>query len=66
MGPLRISRRTHHTGFAPLLARIADGNVFRVVEQAPGVIEPDPYLSDYGSTAAPLGGVPRRFKVVGQ
>jgi branched-chain amino acid transport system substrate-binding protein len=68
MGPLRISGRTHHTGFAPLLARIVDGNVFRVVEHAPAVIEPDPYLSEYGSTAAAPNdepGTAHRLRLVG-
>ena len=33
--------------FAPLLARIAEGNIFNVVESAGVPIEPDPYLADY-------------------
>lgn len=47
MGPLRVDARTHHTAFAPLLARIAEGNTFEVVERAPAAIMPDPYLADY-------------------
>jgi branched-chain amino acid transport system substrate-binding protein len=47
MGELTISRQTRHTAFAPLLARIAEGNIFHVVERARAPIEPDPYLADY-------------------
>lgn len=47
LGDLTISARTRHTAFAPLLATIAPGNTFEIVERAPQSIEPDPYLSRY-------------------
>jgi branched-chain amino acid transport system substrate-binding protein len=67
MGALTVSNRTHHTAFAPLLAKIGEGNIFRVVERAPAAIEPDPYLSDYVSGATATAGEPlvRRLRVVG-
>jgi branched-chain amino acid transport system substrate-binding protein len=63
IGPLRISGRTLHTSFAPLLATISENNTFRVVERAPQAIEPDPYLSEYVAGAAASG--VRRLRVVG-
>lgn len=53
MGPLTVSARTRHTAFSPLLARIAPGGVFRLVEPPGRVVEPDPYLADY---PAPVSG----------
>ena len=47
MGDLTISAQTRHTAFAPLLARIAEGNIFSVVERASLPVDPDPYLADY-------------------
>jgi branched-chain amino acid transport system substrate-binding protein len=47
MGDLTISAQTRHTAFAPLLARIAEGNIFSVMESASIPIDPDPYLADY-------------------
>lgn len=56
LGELSISGRTRHTTFTPLLARIAAGNTFDIVERAADPIEPDPYLSDYVSPAEPSAG----------
>ncbi|MCP4386000.1 MAG: transporter substrate-binding domain-containing protein [Hyphomicrobiales bacterium] len=47
LGRLTVSARTRHTAFAPLLATIAPGNTFDIVEHAAEPIEPDPYLSRY-------------------
>jgi ABC-type branched-subunit amino acid transport system substrate-binding protein len=67
MGPLRISARNRHTAFAPLLGRIAPGNVFRLVEPPGMAIEPDPYLSNYdGPVVAPANdAVKPALRVVG-
>jgi ABC-type branched-subunit amino acid transport system substrate-binding protein len=47
MGPLRISSRTRHASFVPLLASIAPYNRFSLIDRATKAIEPDPYLSEY-------------------
>ena len=61
MGDLVIDPRTRHTAFAPLLARIAAGNRFAVVERGPRRIDPDPYLAGYAP--APSRGVEPRNTV---
>jgi branched-chain amino acid transport system substrate-binding protein len=68
MGPLRISARTRHTSFAPLLASIGTDRRFDLIAPWPAnTIDPDPYLADY-RPALPAGAGPRsggtRLKVV--
>lgn len=64
MGPLHVDAKTHHTAFAPLLARIAEGNTFEVVQKAPAAIAPDPYLAGYGAPTLSGSDFNRGLRVV--